>query len=806
MSYVGRPHQGAWLVYLNGIEVPCVNIVVGYGVAMIPEATFSFPPHRLLQRLGCEDRMEVVAFFLDDLANPELPEFKLLFEGELLGWSYGSSGSSRTMNFNAVADISMFTQLHFFFLNNVDTIAGHVTDPASTVSGLAQPGAQYPFSLFKKGLFFHEQFQVSSPPQPDITKPFEIIFNVVRAMTDKDQDPARMALPAVNFFARWARKRNFINRFAALPMFEDETPDGTTGVFPILQAVQSVSAIQTAQQHLVQSVGDAGTMWEVLNNVYSHMFFEVAMLPTAPCARVRLSDGTILGSADTAPSSKVNQTREPLRLLNYFVKPQMFFGMAPTCNVFFPSMITNYSYSESYLAQPTRTYVNDQFISSVLKQGVFTAAALTFGYPPEVDAVLRAKSSSPVDKAGAPAANPALTGKNMLIFPEEFFKGPVIHRMGIPAWFTYLKNKEPITASNVHKKPSPATTEEAAALHTLMQSYVAYEHQRARYEKRGGAVNLAWNPYVVPGFPCVIFDSDASAFHTIGYLSNVQHTLSLDGMSTAVNYGMARTLPEMFDLLKTEILASGNIYGSAPTEPINSIRDIIQDFTKADQFYNALLFQRQPMSLGKKASFDFREVVGYAGKDGKVDPIVLSKTVTTETLTYDPGLGAPRVHDVTNTSYVNTLDGTRDVVPLPAFAPVFNQYDTAMQYVSRPICTLIEYLQFLHGEKTLEELLTTDVSIDGNTTPPQVERGDDRFGEKVVYFKRIRRLIQGPGPVPSPAEVGVTSTTDADGATEVVAYDGIPSGVVEYVQTRFDWDTILENYRSEMYSRKGPLK
>lgn len=809
-EYVGLPHRGAWLVYLNGIEVPCSNASVSYGVGVIPEATLSFPPHRLLQRLGTEDKVEVVIFYLDDLADPQRPEFRLLFEGEIVGWSYTSSSHGRQMTFNAVADISIFTQLHFFFLNNVDAVAANVANAGSGAEGVPQPGAIYPFSLFKKGLLFPAPIRPNDPPVPDVTRPFEILYNVVRGMVDSGLDPKRRAIPSVNFFARWVRKRNFVNRFAALPIFEDELADSAAGVFPILQAAQATTAMQAMQQNLAQTIGDAGTLWEVLKEVFGHVFFEVAMLPTAPAARVRLSDGTILRPATQQASTVQNTPTEPIRLLNYFVKPQMFFGIAPTCNVMFPSMISNYAYSESYIAQPTRTYVNDQFISSVLAQNVFTSAALTFGFPEEVDAVLSAKTgrAQAAAEAAAKAAGKSagvvagtrrvsLSGKNMLVFPEEFFKGPVVHRMPVPAWFTYLKNKEPKTTSTASTQPSAASVEESRSLHQLMSSYVSYEHYRARYAKRGGSVNMAWNPYVVPGFPCVIFDSKASAFHTVGYLMNVQQTLSRDGMDTAINYGMSRTIPEMLDLLKSELVKNpGKIFGSAPLEPITSIRDIIQDFTKAEQFYNALFFQRQPMAEGKKASFDFREVIGYDNGTKSPDPIKLEDVAVGST-------GATGTSEQTVTR-VNTLVGDRDVVPTQSFAPIFSQYNAAMRYIARPICSIDDYVSFIHGGAPLGALKQPNTTISDEVIKPQVEDGDERFGrnalnEPIVYYKRIKRLIQGPGDVPPPAVVGVEGT-----GADAKAYEGAPSGVTQYVQTRADWDSALEAYRAEMYSRKGP--
>jgi len=799
---VELPHQGAWLVYLNGLLVPCPSVSVSYGVGVIPEATLSFPPHRLLQRLGTEDKIEVVVFYLDDLAEPTKPEFRLLFEGEIAGWSYTSSTSGRQITFNAIADISIFTQLHFFFLNNVDTLAANVVKEggSQSVEGVDQAGAVFPFSLFKKGLLIREPLKLTDPPQPDVTRPFEIIYNVVRGMLDHELSPARRAVPSIGFFSRWARKRNFQNRFAALPIFEDPDPTiGTSQVFPILEAAQATAAMKAMQDNLATDIGDAGTMMEVLNGIFGTVYFEISMLPTAACARVRLSDGQVLGPSNSDPSNRDAPELEPLRILNYMVKPQFRFGIPPTCNVMFPSMITNYSYAENYLVQPTRTYVNDTFISQVLAQNVFTTSALTFGFPEEVDVVLREKMSQAQAAAtaaknagvGPSPGNQTHSGKNVLLFPEEQFKGPLIHRMSIPSWFTYLKNKEPPTAD------SPAAVEESRAIHQLMQSYVSYEHFRARYEKRGGAVNMAWNPYVVPGHPCVVFDQAASAFHTVGYLQNVQQSLSLEGMTTAINYSSARTIPEMLDLLQSELVKNpGKIFGSAPLEPIVAIRDIIQDFTKAEQFYNALFFQRTTLPPGgKKASFDFREVLGYDDGKGGADPIVLEAEPDSPT----NGGGAGKL---VTTTRVTNLVGDRNVVPLKGFDPVFANYDIAMRYIARPICSITDYVRFLHGEAPMSQLVVKTTALDGTTLNPQVETGDSAFGNTVTYFKRIKRLRQGPGAQPPPAALGVTGS----GAAAAVFTGTNVGGPANFAQTRADWDTVLENYRAEMVNRQGPLE
>jgi hypothetical protein len=790
---LNEPHQGAWLVYINGIEIPCPQVNVGYGVWMIPEATLSFPPHRLLQRLGAEDKLEVVVFFLDDLADKDRPTFKLLFEGEIIGWSYTSSDHGQMMTFNAVADISIFSQLYFFFMNNVDTIAEGTLDNSDRI---LTTGAAYPTSLFTKGLF------ADNENAPDVTRPYEILQNVLIGMLSNKIPEHRRSLPGTNFFARWARKRNFVNRFAALPYFED-SPDQNRGVFPIFKSVQNANVIDVMRSDLSASVGQAGSIWDVLKMITSVSYTEIAMLPTAPCFRVNLEDGRIIGPASTRPSVPNRAALEPLRLVNYFIKPQMLFGVPPSCNVIFPSMAPSLQYSENYLQQPTRTYINDSLIYGLMQQHTsqdhVTAATLRVAYPPEVDAAIRRQTTGTNQKNSSVAQDSLNNGKNVLVWPEEFYKGPVVNRTSVPSWFTLLKSRE--------QHNETGTTE----LNSLYALYTQYEHFRTRYEKRGGAVDMAWNPYVVPGFPCMVFDRRANAFDLAGYLMQVNQTLSFGAMRTSVNYSYGRTVQEMLDVLTDDMSRLGVALAAAPADPVDNVREITQDQTSAENFYRALFFGRQA-TPGKDAAFDLTKAVGYVREgvydyahEEAVDPITIDGPRMQEKRQTFTG-GGPALAEASVQAHrpvTHNLDGSRELQPRQEFQPLFDSYDAAMRYIARPICTLEEYVSFLHGGKTVQEL-----EVSGQLES-KVDFGYSSGTSTAAYWERIRRLRQGPGDAPVPAATGATVSPPPAGGTTptAVPYTATPTGVPpNFPQTRADWDSVLIAYRNEVLTRQAPQR
>lgn len=148
---------------------------------------------------------------------------------------------------------------------------------------------------------------------------------------------------------------------------------------------------------------------------------------------------------------------EPARLAQYFVKPQFMFGIPPHCNVFFPSMIVNWGYDENYINQPTRVYVNDTVMTRLLRadHGAnrdLMVHALSVGFPEEANALMQHKVASGGNgpSEGTPGATES--GRNLLVWPEEYYKGPVTARMDIPSWLQMLRqfsNAQPTVREEV---------------------------------------------------------------------------------------------------------------------------------------------------------------------------------------------------------------------------------------------------------------------------------------------------------------------------------------------------------------------
>lgn len=581
-----RADHTSWIVYMNGVEVPCESATITSGVWAFSECVLNMVPDKDLVRLGSGDRVPVQVFYADQWQGT--PEFRMLFDGEITGFGYVNARGQRRLSFRCADYMQILTQLFFFFMSSVDNIATGVADQAigATPTQINLPGFApiYPYSLFAEGLV-----PAGDTSAPYIKRPIDFIYNVVKGLTSVAL--SNRSIPGVNFFSPWVRRTGFHRRFIALPLLED--PANTEdGIFPILRAVQADWAM-AAVARLATSINNSGSIWDMITQIFQTLMVEMTSLPTPAAVS---SDYETLLPRPLADS-------EHKFLTNYFVKPQFLFGLPPACNVIFPSQHATFMYDEEYLTQPTRVYYNDEALSQFLNtensmgSGLSTMLrdAMSVGYPPAVNDAMRAALE-----------NTQINGKNILT-EEEYFKGPVVLRRQLPRWFTFLQqaNMPPTTATSTDN--------------TVFQLYAKYEYFKERYARRSGSVNLAFNPYIVAGFPCAVFEDLDTEVHIFGYVTRVQHSLTNSGCTTSMSYSYGRTMREMFTLLREQFdlenealreqeaaqqeadeegEAAADIttpvagaVAMAPPEPIREVRDVIQNFDRADAFYKALFWK-----------------------------------------------------------------------------------------------------------------------------------------------------------------------------------------------------------------------
>jgi hypothetical protein len=965
------------------------------------------------------------------------------------------------------------------------------------------------------------------------------------------------------------------------------------GVFPIFNAARNSEALTAMQRHVSSQVGNSGNIWNLFQQVLGLVNMEIGMIPNPCSVMVQLNDtsggatsnptdGRIIEApryatplrdqrsiSERAPLPEFNPApvgptplpsieadlyrasqpgdsvrmpansqggveqginpTTPIRLAQYFVKPQNFFGEPPACNIIFPSMISEgWGFNEDFAGQPTRSLVNDSVMTNLLRatgpNREFMLHALSVGYPEEVNAILHHR----VGSDNQTASGPSESGKNLLIWPEEFFKGPVVTKVDLPAWFQMLRQFSNAQADPVTGEPAPTTnnprepqatpvsttpvasvlqglTAEATAsasppiaqdrrggrarggepraeespsypyrwilpdeiesvgreqrttytrvrksasgdgltqqstdfvephrgtkafrdylytrfpdvfsrreqrpnrtiglvsprdrrpvlavganvddhnagmaldltvppiqgrpnlevgtrvanwlvqnaqalgiayivyartiwgagrpsrhytspgasmdhfdhIHVTLEREVAlgrggilsrnnplpypstavtnvvrraptvavhpgapgtstqtttqnvtsrpdtttttgeaqsgdsfadlfgiyaqFEYIRSRYSKRNASAQLFFNPYIIPGFPGMIFDSMATGIHCVGYVQRVTHSASISTggarWGTSVQFGYARTFYEMLTDIKADAYRFAARVTSAPADIIPELREVFQDETAAEEFYSKLLYGSRnlnPVTINnpttaaaysdsqrrRATAFRWADAIGYAEANGRVSEIVIEGRSTqaqvraerdgtdlTTTQTFSEGIDPNRVLAARENGY----------------AEAFASYDVAMQYAARPCCTLDEYIRFWHGGKQIGLLqseaggfqvgpVRNDFSYTGENVPDVLKStrtsatgfsltSGERRRETAAFYDHIYVLRPGPGPEPTAEQRGYTSPPDIQPTGTV---SGLPA---DYPQTRADWTVALRYYRDKIRNRVSP--
>jgi len=922
----------SYLVYLAGVEVPATSVSVTQQVWGIPSATIVLPPDRLLQRIGREDRMRSTIFYLDTWRSEvdgDDPKWRLMFDGEVQSFSYLNSTAGRSVSLNCIDLAAALQSMKMFFLMNISNITQQVTNLTPEQASYGHHfRPTFPASLFFRGM--------SQTDGDEMKRPFDFVDNMFRStFGDVDVDPFVMAAyqeqiadgkPAdlksvvgLNFFSRWSRKVNFHRRWIPMPVFENAFIYTGRGPFPVLRAVQSKQAIE-AINSTAGRLGDNGSLWDLLRTIFQQMYYEVGAIASPSVVKVNRKSAEIVGPVDDSvryqrergarttplpptnvafhgpPQEQIDESSFETRMTGFVTKPQLLFAVPPACNVIWKSMVQRHQYSEDYANQPTRLVISEGNLFNTIAGGDVDQNLMEYinivqavGYPQGaqdgLDRRLGRNGNLP---------NAFLNAHNHLVWPEEFFKGPVYLNRPIPSWFQYLnwaqqeyapdgvKSQYANVGSDVYKwvgKTGNVAKDQEKAKKALLKQitedtknggatvgdgkrwakrvlearalgfpkdkaselmkvlteagqtdasvstmrtyrlYARYEYFREKYSKRNGAVQMIFNPYIVPGYPMVVWDDDETQYSTFGYTFSVTHSLSANGAQTSVNYTFGRTFQEFFhDLLNqfvdtteevddadpaatralegeeqrilTSTLYTSDIEGAdqpdktaqqrkeearrsrmlelirlaadaVPTNPIDEIRAQFQHNASAEEVYLKLFWKNDPTefpdSQTRKAIFDVRHMVDAVDLDDAARVVPNTKKPVSSA---DPD------------DIVNFVTG---FVPQADYEEYNTNPDAAMRFASRPVCTLDEWIDFQreygipeHAKKEL--LVAADDPLEGKGAP---------------YYRKILDLTAGPGKAPTPTLLGnITTPVGAD--------------------TRYDWQSILLRFREKVYLNLEP--
>ena len=650
------------------------------------------------------------------------------------------------------------------------------------------------------------------------------------------------------FFARYFRKIRSRNHWACSPYIEGRPNDPNPikahiggGVFPIFRATKSKRYSKSIVKNSGAMYGPGGSALGVVKNLYGLYFYrmsEILAPPIYTADKYGLPNDKFNSYGDRSNydswASSLTSQEKRLCMASYLTHPSSPFIIPPMCNVIFPSIREGFNMNNSYSNKPTRLFFNKKSPYGRLDFKVNSRSYATDSS--------RVVFPSIVGGAAQKAAGKASEDIDLLVFPEEDYRGPRPVEGQVHPTYMDLKKYASASRFGTEDRGDPIasipslegmTPQEAiSSLESVEKAYkdkisgyglyyilARIEFLKQKFGAVSGDVSTMFNPYVVCGFPCAILSGDKSGLHYLGEVVSVTHSLSSMANQTSIQVGTLRSVSSVIE----GIVADKFDVDSYPQEPVQEIRDLLQIFEPANEYYSQVFKKEE---IGTEAAPDFDLNLEYLDLVSQVEETRdliksldksisegLADTAYSQSLTYsemreeaseslkyfeedlksfssenpviaERNSGFPAAFDFksflgwenlnspsqTDFIIINELDEKRrkqqstdsykirtatkgfrtsKLVPLPEVSRYFKSSAQSMKLVSRPVCTLEQYIDFyscVDRDKVFS-------STEGRGRGCRLGLKKDHTSG-AEYYDVIRQYIGGPGVEPGTSLAG----------------------------------------------------
>lgn len=515
-------------VFLEGVEVPFIGASITSAVNQASIAYIDIVPLNEIRHI--KPRTHVVIAVLDYF-DPALnagdgEKYILAWEGEVFGYNFGRTASSRTMTLNCI-DYSSYW----------DNVLVYYFDPKKVMNKAADLGELGFNDLLAK----KTQIATEAASFSNISYYLKIFEDTLKE-DGKDELDAFVAifdrLSSSNVFYDFSEKRFRISERFAL---------ASSGAIENL--LQGQNAIKWFQG-VGGTVSGFHSMRQLVMMFLGIIFHDVVPVPFP--ARVRTSRLLIKDK-----KQRLNTPQNIDKTIGQFVfKPNIYMCAPPVCNVFYPDEYSSFQFSRNFFQEPTRLAYQPHFMSFQGGKQI----VLDWAYQPEsfkhyMKKKLTRKpkefegdkdfevtfAKTPENKDAFPGfykedldneyAKYAMSGKareHHFLTNEELYKGVILAQEGgFPASSSFTANLDKAFKQN------------------LLDQIARYSFYKKRYQTRGLQITSHLKTSIVPGFPVLIIDDSEAQHHVVAYCNSVTHRIyATEGGFTNVNLSYARTVDE----------------------------------------------------------------------------------------------------------------------------------------------------------------------------------------------------------------------------------------------------------------------
>jgi len=510
-------------LYLEGIgpiQFASIQISENEGVPPATSITFPFDSGAMRVLPG------TVAQLFVTLQNSKEEESDpiLIFEGEAISRQYQKGAQGRLLSINFASLVSRWLKPNF--------VSATALIPEST---LAASDVHKTVTINSKkisGPKTNQQLAVQKQQEDDLVK-------ITNLLKEKNLNPSVSFTSVLNSqFTKEVFKAGDLNTFFQAILAYSEVIDSMFGIFSrSMKLSESVYMTPNPdlndafkQQAGFEALSDTEKFFNKYissNNTSSIMdsvqrYFNLMkykfLVPAAPTAVLPF----YTGDASIA-------TKTPLRAIAF---PNLFNPPPVNCNIFFPNQVTEWSLSENWVEEPTRTAASMTipYVTGSLEQFLTPICVV-----PDLPGL---EITPDPEKAGDDT-------HNLIITQEEAIRGVKVKRTQFNGTFLLafqdivgkgifkLDNKEDTSKPTISDGANAIKndTDQETALKLALEAFTTDAHLKFKLGSHSCNASVEWSPYRMIGLPGIILDEAGPAIE--GILSSIQTTIA--GTGTAIS-------------------------------------------------------------------------------------------------------------------------------------------------------------------------------------------------------------------------------------------------------------------------------
>jgi hypothetical protein len=276
----------------------------------------------------------------------------------------------------------------------------------------------------------------------------------------------------------------------------------------IRQIAELDKSISRAKKELNPDSLPEGTISEVLTDPESDLFLKtLRTVPTSLEALKVIRQDLFILSQTKGSKGNTDSSRQD-RLNSVVFRPDLYFLPPPRCNVLFPEMYDQYSFSRDMLAEPTRLFVDTSHILIDGGRPTLLEMKLRILAPdiPQISGV--ADPDDLNDRLLGMSQIQGASKQQILLMPHETFSGIILERETLPDIFVYTERTLAAARDPSRSSESTSETVGTSLLEDVpyLRDAANFEFFKLKFSSRAMSVQGRFNPYLAPGFSALVID------------------------------------------------------------------------------------------------------------------------------------------------------------------------------------------------------------------------------------------------------------------------------------------------------------